>query len=44
MELVMDVCNPIVVLDRGKVLMEGTPDQVRNDRRVLEVYLGGTMA
>ena len=44
MELVMDICNPIVVLDRGKLLTEGTPDQVRNDKRVLEVYLGGTMA
>ena len=44
MELVMDVCDPIVVLDRGKLLTEGTPEQVRNDKRVLEVYLGGTMA
>jgi branched-chain amino acid transport system ATP-binding protein len=43
MELVMDVCSPIIVLDRGKVLMEGTPEQVRADKRVLEVYLGGTM-
>jgi branched-chain amino acid transport system ATP-binding protein len=41
MELVMDVCNPIIVMERGKKLTEGTPDQVRNDRRVLEVYLGG---
>jgi len=44
MELVMDVCDPIIVLDRGKVLTEGTPEQVRGDKRVLEVYLGGTMA
>ena len=43
MELVMDICDPIVVLDRGKLLTEGTPEQVRNDKRVLEVYLGGTM-
>jgi ABC-type branched-subunit amino acid transport system ATPase component len=39
----MDICDPIVVLDRGKLLTEGTPEQVRNDKRVLEVYLGGTM-
>lgn len=44
MELVMDVCDPIIVLDRGKVLTEGTPEQVRGDKRVLEVYLGGTTA
>ena len=43
MELVMDICDPIIVLDRGKLLTEGTPEQVRNDKRVLEVYLGGTM-
>lgn len=42
MELVMDVCDPIIVLDRGKVLTEGTPAEVRADKRVLEVYLGGT--
>ena len=44
MELVMDICDPIIVLDRGKLLTQGTPDEVRNDKRVLEVYLGGTMA
>ena len=44
MELVMDICEPIIVLDRGKLLTQGTPDEVRNDKRVLEVYLGGTMA
>jgi branched-chain amino acid transport system ATP-binding protein len=37
----MDVCDPIVVLERGRVLTEGTPEQVRADKRVLEVYLGG---
>ncbi len=41
MELVMDVCDPIVVMDRGKKLTEGSPDEVQNDPRVLEVYLGG---
>jgi branched-chain amino acid transport system ATP-binding protein len=44
MELVMDVCNPIVVLERGRVLTEGAPEQVRADKRVLEVYLGGGCA
>lgn len=41
MELVMDVCDPIIVMDRGKKLTEGSPEEVRNDPRVLEVYLGG---
>jgi branched-chain amino acid transport system ATP-binding protein len=44
MELVMDVCDPIIVMDRGKKLVEGTPAEVRADPRVLEVYLGGASA
>jgi branched-chain amino acid transport system ATP-binding protein len=42
MELVMDICDPIVVMDRGKKLAEGSPEEVRNNAQVLEVYLGGT--
>lgn len=41
MELVMDVSNPVIVMDRGKKLAEGSPEEIRNDCRVLEVYLGG---
>jgi len=41
MDLVMDVCDPVIVMDRGKKLTEGSPEEVRNDPRVLEVYLGG---
>jgi branched-chain amino acid transport system ATP-binding protein len=44
MELVMDVCNPIIVMDRGKKLTEGTPEEVGSDPQVLEVYLGGSGA
>ena len=41
MELVMDVCDPIIVMDRGQKLCEGPPDEVSCDPRVLDVYLGG---
>ncbi len=40
MELVMDVCDLIWVLDAGKVIAAGTPDEVRNDPAVLAAYLG----
>jgi neutral amino acid transport system ATP-binding protein len=41
MNLVMRLCDPVVVLDHGTKLAEGHPDEVRNDPRVLDAYLGG---
>ncbi len=41
MDLVFNLCNPVVVMSEGRVLMEGTPAEVRCDERVLEAYLGG---
>ena len=41
MDFVMKLADPVVVLHQGRVLMEGTPDEVRSDDRVIEAYLGG---
>lgn len=41
MNLVMSLCNPVVVMSEGCKLMEGTPAEVQRDKRVLEAYLGG---
>ena len=41
MRLVMGVSDHIVVLDYGRKLCEGTAEQVRNDPKVIEAYLGG---
>lgn len=41
MPFIMDLADPIVVLDQGRVLMEGTPEEVRSDERVIDAYLGG---
>ena len=41
MNLVMRLCDPVVVLDHGTKLAEGPPALVRDDPRVLDAYLGG---
>ncbi|RKN39614.1 ABC transporter ATP-binding protein [Micromonospora endolithica] len=43
MDLVMDVCDELVVLDFGKVIAAGTPDQVRDDPAVTDAYLGAAV-
>jgi ABC-type branched-subunit amino acid transport system ATPase component len=40
MSFVMDVCDPVIVLDRGKTISVGSPEKVQSDPRVLDAYLG----
>ena len=44
MDFVMQLCSPIVVMSEGGVLMEGLPEDVQRDQRVLDAYLGGQYA
>jgi branched-chain amino acid transport system ATP-binding protein len=44
MNLVMNVCERIVVLDYGKIIAKGSPEQTRNNPDVVRVYLGEQVA
>jgi branched-chain amino acid transport system ATP-binding protein len=40
MAVIMNLCNPIIVLINGSKLVEGTPEEIQNDERVIKAYLG----
>jgi branched-chain amino acid transport system ATP-binding protein len=44
MNTVMSLCDPVIVMSEGRRLAEGTPEQIRGDRNVLDAYLGGQYA
>jgi branched-chain amino acid transport system ATP-binding protein len=41
MRLVMDICDRVLVLNFGRKLAEGLPQEIRNNRDVIDAYTGG---
>lgn len=40
MDLIMELCNPVVVMAQGKVMAEGPMEEIRGNKKVQEAYLG----
>jgi branched-chain amino acid transport system ATP-binding protein len=41
MDLIMQNCEKVIVMHQGRILTEGTPQEVRSNEDVIEAYLGG---
>jgi branched-chain amino acid transport system ATP-binding protein len=40
MDIIMEHCDPVIVMHRGQVLAEGPPDEIRSNERVVDAYFG----
>ncbi len=43
MDMIAELCDPVIVLAQGQVMMQGTIDEVRNNPEVVEAYFGNAL-
>ena len=43
MKVIMNLAQRVFCLAHGQMLANGTPDEIKNDKRVLDAYFGGTI-
>jgi lipopolysaccharide export system ATP-binding protein len=36
----MQICHKVLIMSEGKIVAEGSPDEISNNEKVKEVYLG----
>ena len=41
MKVIMNICKKIIVLNAGEIIAEGTPEEIQNNKNVIEIYFRG---
>jgi branched-chain amino acid transport system permease protein len=40
MDFTLNIADKVIVMEKGTVIADGTPEQIKNNKKVLEAYLG----